>query len=1180
MSNKFRYDSDYQKESNLTRIKFGHDTSILEQELNEMQILHEKNIASLAKKINPSGFIELIQKEFNGKDILYNPVKDSKILLNHIALAPSRVMVNGYELNLTGNFSYNNKDGYILIDLGDAPKKGNREDLVYLEVWFQYLKGEDNVKKWGYQDGNNINYNIIDPRVNKETSHRVALMWNIRVKKDVNFNKYNKGFGYENITENSPIRAFTNGKLNKDNDQLIFANAGHDMFKGESFYKDYNLWIAGRPDYTMQSSNIYGKYIFGLPLFKVKRRNKQEYSIMNYNGAKSYKDDNININSSHYGDLSNNIRPDNLYYDYIVEDDLKDLRKTTNINEFNPHYYLNKNLQKLFTGDLITKKNKQTRRVQFGNTKKDYNNNYIIFRNKFNKTIQNDIGNNSNPRYTGNIEYRDSIGGYGIYLNGDNQITYDLSNFNKRDGTIDFYLQPYWHGTDEIDQTIFTIYDSNHNPVYICKKEKTKLIFQEYYDFIDETGEPVINNIEIDLNKDLLIAKNIYSIRLSWSNDRDINKFFIYINGDLKVQKEYRVPQLTPDSIEFGELNNQSKGCVLEDFTMYNVSFEQRTIKDGYDYIKNDYWPNLPVDFRKNKSLLLPSFNGISNYCTDNKHIQKNVVKKINKNSDGTFTLQSETDKKITNTPIVYDLNGQIINGTWSNLETHEATFTPDNSTINTILIQYDLFIPSGGGGHDMPNELLSAGIINKNDITNNDPLNDINFKEMSFHRIGIEEPRKVDYIEPREINGINDKAYDYSMNRENNEGFARLLYYHLNGNGTNEYEIPKNLYGYEVIGILGVNNRKIIQVTKQDDKYLIELNESIRHEEVIEFEVGLGGYTFEYETQSKTLMKNIHKTKWITIECNGVDKKYTKTCLDNDNNHGGILKANNYFKDNKVNNINEVIDQTVHNLCYVDNEIFYKGEKESSDKIRVIDYEVKSYNEPFITVEFSEKLPEGTIIEIPILVSYQPSKEDIISLWYNHTPYQGILSNSPKKIKRISDWKYFITTLSSGDLNINVNQKDINSLSNIVNRLPGGLSYAYTIDSEDIILEHLSNTLNNNNINKKLIFTEDNFCSNKYNVDTEYFGLTTDYTISKKGKGFQDGKINFKNKNFEVYLPQCINNISKYIGMASLVMDEKGQILLFIVGNLQKDPVKENKIIPQYGDLFKITNLPTTIQR
>ncbi len=65
------------------------------------------------------------------------------------------------------------------------------------------------------------------------------------------------------------------------------------------------------------------------------------------------------------------------------------------------------------------------------------------------------------------------------------------------------------------------------------------------------------------------------------------------------------------------------------------------------------------------------------------------------------------------------------------------------------------------------------------------------------------------------------------------------------------------------------------------------------------------------------------------------------------------------------------------------------------------------------------------------------------------------------------------------------------------------------------------------------------------------------------------------QNKNFELYFPSCDSNISKYLGMSCLVIDENGEILLFVIGNLNLDS-KVNKLIPKYGDLFKISNLPT----
>ena len=276
----------------------------------------------------------------------------------------------------------------------------------------------------------------------------------------------------------------------------------------------------------------------------------------------------------------------------------------------------------------------------------------------------------------------------------------------------------------------------------------------------------------------------------------------------------------------------------------------------------------------------------------------------------------------------------------------------------------------------------------------------------------------------------------------------------------------------------------------------------------------------------------------------------------------------------------------------------------------------------------------EGSIIEIPMLVSYQPTQDDILSIWYKYTPYQGILNNNKKQLRRLTDWKYFITTLSSGNNILDPKQDNIHSLNNLVNRLPGGNTFASYLTGEKIIfnfdiptgqaqnlynnyivtentinneidsIEKLNDYLNNNTnveiniINKinKYLKQDGNyelrfvdkalFASTDNKFDDYFFELDTEMEINKNTIGYQDDTIEYAFNKFKLYLPDTLIGISKYIGMACLVVDELGQILLFIIGSINNNVLDHNHksikniIEPVYGDLFKLPNSPTILLR
>lgn len=1513
---KFKYDSNYRQDSSFTHIKFGHDMPILETELNEAQILQEKARTSLTRRMVPSGFIEMVEKEFDGPAILYNPIEKGITKFNHIAIAPCRTIINGYELTLEGNFTYDGRyDNYILIDLEEAPLEGKREDLIYLEVWFQVLSGNDNVREYGFRKGNPIGYTMIDPRVNDETSRRIAMCWDIKIAKGINFNLYPEGLGYTNITNYSNVIGEANGSL-PISSSLIYMSACDDAFKGCEFYKDSNLYVAGRPDTPLTSSSIYGNYIFAIPLFRVTRRNKQGYSIANCNGSILHDSIYVNQlnNSIINGDLINvegkqNIRPDKTYYDIINEKDICDLRKTISIKEFKQHYYLDKSIKDLFTGNLQTKQYNQMRRVQFGIPNIEASqNNMVQFNAKFNNSLTPFVRGVANPGFTTDndiITYKDSLNDYGLLLDGTNYVKYNLpiidgggTSLNVNRGTIDFYFQPYWSGPDtNVSQKIFVIKDIIGNPVFEFFKQDKYLIWKQYFDVINSSNPGTQNLIQIDLSNTPLMAKNIYHVRLSWCSDEGEEISNIYINGKKVGPGLYRYNTLDNRNytLQIGDIETLNAGCVIENFIIYNAIFENETNDD----IK---WPGLPLDVIYGDSLLLPSFNSIlsnfsdngckqtttkilfandSNYTgisvfnfeipdgeiieesnlivrnvttneiingtwesidtnmrqfttteivneilliyektvdytdsntldeyseysqwetvfrfdipdgevidhdslivydiennilltgewvdvnentkqfTVNENISqillqyKNIVninsfvtididstpvnstkkftfelpdsKAIDENSlvvkdpitneeiagnwinidadtkqfitlsevnqinvefliisedktliinyysepinEKTFIFELPSDKIINKENIIVknvttndiilgtwsdiDLNsmqfitteninqilveysvikeivsiilnnddiqsnkfrfnipndkmidnnslkvyntynGNIINGIWEDIDENTKQFTAADNYVS-ILLQYDLIIPPGNGGYDLPNEILSAGIVNGNEI----------ISEVSYCRKGSDTPREISYLKASLVNGIYDTAYDYPSDRETNQCFARLLKYHISGNGTNEYNIPRTLYGYEVIGILEAVGRKLVQCTKSTNELLsfnIKFKDRVLEGDIIEFKLALGGKGFDYETQTKTLVNNIYRTKLLRFEANGNDDEYVLSVYNNNSEsesepYGGIIKAALTFTDNEV-NIDGVLTgvQTQYNVYFNNNQMFlpvYQFDPINPTNNQLIGYKlatytlqqnVDSFGTPFLRVKFTDKPAQGDIIEIPVLVTYQPPKDVNLSIWYNYIPYQGILSNEPKKLKRLSDWKYFITTLSSGNMNFTLEEENIYSLNNIINRLPGGMSYAYTVNGESVAFNYVSNTFANANINRQLAFVNDVFFANKNNsLDNAIFPLDTEFTVYKSAKGFQDGELVIQNKNFSVFLPDGASEITKYLGMACLVMEENGELMLFVVGNLVTTPTNVNELKPTYGDLFRIQGIPTTVR-
>ena len=1207
--NNYRYTSAYNNEANVQYIKYGYDRALLDVELNEMQIIQDEARKSITRKLLPSGFLELTAKEFSGEPIIYNPNSDLTDMLNYIAIAPCRAIVNGMEINIKGNFTADGYDGYTLINLGKPPKSGYREDLIYLEVWLENMTPADEITKNGYLNGDKANYTMVDSHINEETSRRCCLRYDIKVATNIDFDTFPNGFGYISTNNFTSIQAAVNGKLGYDyNANLVFRPADNDIFKNCEFYKDYNLYVGGRPDYTFKNNSIVGKYVFAIPMFRLKRRNTTAYSLSNFNGSHSAEYTAADTSSVTYGDLVGQVRPDKLSYDFFNKEDLVDIRHSVSIAEFSPEYYLNKGLKDILQGKAQTKDTQQMRRVQFGREDVDYTENtnacfYVSYNKKsFEPSKMPDY---KLPDYIcegAALTYKDSVSSYGLYLNGKSLIKYLFNDLSANYGTIDFFIQPYWNGYDNTNQTLLTVYDLNDNPVFIFEKRKGSLIWTQYTNIDSGNSASVMNQVVSDLTTHLMFAKQIYHIRLSWTNDSKINRSLIYLNGNIIGEGTYTGSQLQPAKLVVGKIEELKNdyGCVIEELVAFKASFDVSANNSVYTYINNSYWPGMPEDFIANKSLIYPSFNSISNTFADNDIIQDNTTTILSSEADsvtgttnGTFILKSPYQKTITAKPKCYlmggntDKDGKIIEakGDWVEDSVNNTwTFTAMDTTLKQIFVIYSITIPGGNGGGDLPNEILSAGLIKNNKINS----------EISFARKGTTELRQVEYANPAMVSAAVDKAFDESTNRNTKDCWARLLYYHKSGDGTNHYEIPSHLYGYEVIGIINATNRRIVKLERvpdtngNDGRYIITLRNNVLYGDVLELKIALGGWTFDYETQTKTLVSNIHKTKMVTVNCDGLRNEFVVPCFE-PNGNGGVLKSVFNFTDNATNDDGQVISKTDKYACYVDNLMFPLLQNRNSagalidtysNQLAEMTVDESSWGTPFLKMTLNWTPPKGTVLTIPVLISYLPTCDEVMSIWYNYIPYQGILNKNHKSLKRLSNWKYFMTTLGSGKISVKFDEENYYSMNNVINRLPGGQSYAYIIDGKNINL--VNNSANNKTdvINKILFLDNATYATANNDLDSTFFELDSDFEIYRNTSGFQDEELQFTFNNFKAYLPDTSDAIAAYSGMACLVSDETGQLMILLLSNLNNNDniyktSQEHFITPLYGDLFRIKGLP-----
>jgi hypothetical protein len=420
-----------------SQVKFGADSPLLETELNEMQKIMNHLRAEIVRSAVHSGVLDhngvvmangvLTDPSFKGK-IRVNDSTYFYISQNKTYLGETNVVINGYKMNLPANTSG--------ITLPDPPTFGTRDDLVFLEAWFEeYDFNKDSAIK--------------DTRIGTETSRRVKLNWRIRTVAGVDFNKFPEGFstltGGTTAGVDFAPNVMPQGSLsspldpyNSQNNVLTYRFADYKMLN--TYPKpsglngsDVGLYISGYGDSA--SKTLFGTadgYVYAIPLFRVKRRNSGGYRNDNLNGAKDYYSVTCYVPSlSPYqtgvtltlttgttanmkvGDILNNSnsddgaftvtainssttftanynaavsyvgggtwvynlksdRPDKLYSNIIDVNDIIDLRHKVSLTGFNHTQLLEQSFDQLLRGELRTKDTLQMKKERFGLTPAPY----------------------------------------------------------------------------------------------------------------------------------------------------------------------------------------------------------------------------------------------------------------------------------------------------------------------------------------------------------------------------------------------------------------------------------------------------------------------------------------------------------------------------------------------------------------------------------------------------------------------------------------------------------------------------------------------------------------------------------------------------------------------------------------------------------------------------------------
>ena len=248
--------------SSFSMVTFQQAKPLLDSELNLSQQIQNKARADIIRALLSPGILSMTT---------ITDVTDRK---NALRISNAVANVNGWLVYLNGQ---NRSDALSDIIFAAAPYNGTREDLAYLEAWFEEVAptgspedDDESVYKYGGLASGTVANDILDPTAEDETSRRIQLRWNIRTAADVNFTNYPAGI-------NNTDRVKARGGNNSDTD-YGFASLGNGLYRA-----------GDGSSAACTALKCVDGYVYAIPLFRVHRRNQTAYNKTdNPYGAPAY----------------------------------------------------------------------------------------------------------------------------------------------------------------------------------------------------------------------------------------------------------------------------------------------------------------------------------------------------------------------------------------------------------------------------------------------------------------------------------------------------------------------------------------------------------------------------------------------------------------------------------------------------------------------------------------------------------------------------------------------------------------------------------------------------------------------------------------------------------------------------------------------------------------------------
>lgn len=442
----------------------------------------ENVLAELVRESIPSGFTTLSDLDFTTMSTTPNTIK---------LLKDSVAYVNGYKVIIPAGTT---------ITLNAPPTSGIREDLVFLEVWKQADSNGAEQLNWRIRVVDGVDFGYIDGMVTSTGTVGNCIG-----------NNYNVTAQGANLSPISP----NNTNINRSYFRKPFVNS---PFVSD----DVGMYVAGAGDTASKTTlGTTDGYCYAIPMFRVKRRNSDGYSVSNANGGNNfyyikptsnsitlqggnstqisvadtsilqagdilYRADSLSIlfkiisidsstlmtikamyDSTLTYTVSNTFnffckytRPDGTYANIVNTRDIIDLRHQVSLTGFNYQALLEESFDKLLRGELQTNDKTKMLKTYHGLAKTPIDANHVFYA-SLDGTSTAEIGGAPNDSYGSGNSFVPAITGLGVICSNRAR-DYALVGQLTDSVTIDC-IAPFNGSMPNGNHIIYSLLDSNGN---------------------------------------------------------------------------------------------------------------------------------------------------------------------------------------------------------------------------------------------------------------------------------------------------------------------------------------------------------------------------------------------------------------------------------------------------------------------------------------------------------------------------------------------------------------------------------------------------------------------------------------------------------------------------------------------------------------------------------------------